>query len=116
MIELDDDWQWLHVLQTEPERADEFKDWDRLGGFNIMRVLRVQPQLARYCDLKKLKPMAWYNLLVKQPQFAPQCDKWEEIRQFAPRLVELLHDANHSNQHSGNNDEPSFVASRKDMA
>ena len=88
---------WLHVLLTQPERADEYDGWAELGGFNIARILRVQPQLARYCDLKKLKPMAWYNLLVKQPQFAPQCNKWKEIRQFAPRLVELLHDAKSNN-------------------
>ena len=90
-------WYWIRVLQTQPERADEFDGWAELGGFNIARILRVQPQLARYCDLKKLKPMAWHNLLVKQPQFAPQCDKWEEMRQFAPRLVECLHDAKANN-------------------
>ena len=84
---------WVEVLRTMPERADEFDGWGQLGGFNIARILSAQPQLARYCDLKKLKPMAWIRLLRKQPQFALQCDKWEEMRKFEPGLVKRLQNA-----------------------
>ena len=86
-------WDWVCVLRADPSRADEFDGWDRLGGFNIVRILSAQPQLARYCDLGKLKPLAWVRLLRKQPQFAAQCDKWDEMREFAPKMVERLHDA-----------------------
>jgi hypothetical protein len=30
----------------------------------------------------KLKPLAWRQLLMRQPQFADKCDKWDEMRPF----------------------------------
>lgn len=83
-------WDWVRVLRADPSRADEFDGWDRLGGFNIARILSVQPQLARYCDLSKLKPLSWIRLLRKQPQFVAQCDKWEGVQKYAPELFDRL--------------------------
>jgi len=83
-------WDWVCMLRADPSCADGFGGWDRLGGFNIARILSSQPQLARYCDLSKLKALAWIRLLRKQPQFATQCDKWDEMSNIAPQLVEKL--------------------------
>lgn len=83
--------EWVRRMAENPDLAKDFSDWDRLGGFNIARLLSRQPQFAERVGLRKLKPLAWIRLLRKQPQFAAQCDKWDEIRKYAPALVARLH-------------------------
>ena len=47
-----------------------------------MRILSRWSEFADRCDWSKLKPLAWRQLLMRQPQFADKCDKWAEIRPF----------------------------------
>ena len=63
-------WEWERLLSERPEMAERFTRWDLLGGFGWARLISRRPELADKCDWRKLKPMAWRQLLLRQPQFA----------------------------------------------
>ena len=63
-------WEWEQLLAERPEAAKQFTRWDMLGGFAWARILSRRPELSDKCDWRKLKPMAWRQLLRYQPQFA----------------------------------------------
>ena len=63
-------WEWERFFAERPEMAERFTRWVLFGGFGWARLLSRRPELADKCDWRKLKPMAWRQLLLRQPQFA----------------------------------------------
>lgn len=63
-------WEWEWLLAERPEAAEHFTRWDLFGGFAWVRLLSLRPEFADKCSWWKLKPMAWRQLLLCQPQFA----------------------------------------------
>jgi hypothetical protein len=69
-------------MVAKSEVAERFAGWDLLGGFVWARILSRWLEFADCRDWSKLKPLAWRQLLMRQPQFADKCDKWDGMRPF----------------------------------
>lgn len=81
---------WGRILKTQPHLS-EYCDWSKLTSEHWPSLLIDQPELSRYCDWKELlddRPSlqasgSWAYLLIKQPHFSEQLDKffcWGLIR------------------------------------
>lgn len=66
----EDHYAWVLFLSERPQYADRFKQWDKLGGFNIARILSSHPEFENRVNLKKLKPRAWDELLMHRVEFS----------------------------------------------
>ena len=76
----------MQGIVTKPEMAAQFTGWDGLADLPGRGFCYVWSELADRCAWSKLKPLAWRQLLMRQPQFADKCDKWEEMRSFGGDL------------------------------
>ena len=72
-------------LVAKSEMAAQFTGWDGLADLPGRGFCYVWSELADRCAWSKLKPLAWRQLLMRQPQFADKCDFMlgGKIMQFA---------------------------------
>ena len=55
-------------------------NWNMLGHDEWASLLVKYPELADKCDKwNEFAPLNWVNFLRYQPQFADRCDKWNEF-------------------------------------
>ena len=73
-------------IVAKPEMAAQFTGWDGLADLPGRGFFRAWSELADRCACSKLKPLAWRQLLMCQPQFADKCDKWGEVLPFGGDL------------------------------
>ena len=72
-----DGWNWVKLLIKQPQFA-KYCDWNKLYGCNWATLLIEHPQFAKYCDWSKLDGWDWVKLLREQPQFTKYCD-WNKL-------------------------------------
>lgn len=78
---------WSVLLSEHPELAPQCRCWKHFRDYEWQKLLLRQPQFAENCNWKKLSGETMFRILLKHPQLAEYCD----FSKLKSRELCLLH-------------------------
>lgn len=78
---------WSVLLSEHPELAPQCRSWKHFRDYEWRKLLLRQPQFAENCNWKKLSGETMFRILLRHPQLAKFCD----FSRLTDRELCLLH-------------------------
>ena len=85
-------------MRVRPELATACDCWENFSAVELVRILKKQPQLARYVlNWQVLNESAWALLLLFRPELEEYCPYWIDFHLAAPWIGESVMTAHSEN-------------------